>query len=427
MKQFSRENLRILYQAVKNEPPSMILQNIKKLLQNSSKESIDNVKRRIETFISGIEADDREVMIFTSHEASRTGAPLIILELAKHIRQHYNVQPVILLCNDGELLSEFQSVGPCYELHYYFNKTILNEEMNYLVSRLTERKINVSKAYVNSVESTGLLKYLQKLPDTKIISLIHELGHYYKKDSWSHVPKYSDIVVFPSELVKTRANQNTSFASTEVKVLGQGLLKEELLKPSIKSERADFRISLDVPEDSILVLGCGSLILRKGIDIFILSAISFLNKWKSDVPVHFIWIGHENKNDYLLWNKRDIEDSGYTDNIHLLGPQSDTIPYFINADVFFLSSRGDPFPCVVHEAMAAKLPILAFNDASGWSEIIDDDLGKVVEYGDIYQSSIALEEIITKLGKQEYYRDSSKVKSLLDNDTYCSELYKLNN
>ena len=52
-----------------------------------------------------------------------------------------------------------------------------------------------------------------------------------------------------------------------------------------------------------------------------------------------------------------------------------------------MTSRADPFPCVIHEAMAAEIPIIGFKDAGGFSEALAEGSGVLVEYADTHAAA----------------------------------------
>jgi len=62
------------------------------------------------------------------------------------------------------------------------------------------------------------------------------------------------------------------------------------------------------------------------------------------------------------------------------------------ADVFFLTSREDPFPSVVLEAMQVGLPIVAFDDNGGYTDLLRSDkkLGVLVQQGDMARTIRAI-------------------------------------
>ena len=55
-----------------------------------------------------------------------------------------------------------------------------------------------------------------------------------------------------------------------------------------------------------------------------------------------------------------------------------------------MSSRVDPFPCVIHEAMAASLPVIAFAGAGGAPEAIANGAGFVLPYADYGQGAATI-------------------------------------
>jgi glycosyltransferase involved in cell wall biosynthesis len=58
-------------------------------------------------------------------------------------------------------------------------------------------------------------------------------------------------------------------------------------------------------------------------------------------------------------------------------------PCFAAADLFFLSSREDPFPTTVLEAMAYGLPVVGFAGSGGVEEQICEGVGVIVPYGHV--------------------------------------------
>jgi len=163
-KQLNGENWRILKKAILNESPSQIIKNARKLLQNTNKDSTNQARKRVNKFVNSIDFPanpNLEIVLFASHEASRSGAPLIILEVAKYFKEKYNVLPIQLICDDGELLNEFVRVGPTYLMQFYFNAAMLKEEMTFLMAALN-KKANIKKAYINSEGAGKLLPFLKK-------------------------------------------------------------------------------------------------------------------------------------------------------------------------------------------------------------------------------------------------------------------------
>jgi len=69
-----------------------------------------------------------------------------------------------------------------------------------------------------------------------------------------------------------------------------------------------------------------------------------------------------------------------------------------------MSSRVDPFPCVIHEAMAASLPVIAFAGAGGAPEAIADGAGFVLPYADYGQVAATIRLMRDQPGRKSYRR-----------------------
>ena len=52
--------------------------------------------------------------------------------------------------------------------------------------------------------------------------------------------------------------------------------------------------------------------------------------------------------------------------------------FFAAADAFLLTSREDPFPSVVLEALDVEVPVIAFADGGGYVELLDRGCGVLV-------------------------------------------------
>jgi glycosyltransferase involved in cell wall biosynthesis len=142
--------------------------------------------------------------------------------------------------------------------------------------------------------------------------------------------------------------------------------------------------------------------MRKGIDYFVTAARIIITQRQqkpgqfSKQPVHFVWIGAGkiepwSAHYYIDW---DLRQENLQSKIHLLAPKKDLRPVFCGSDIFVLPSRQDPFPIVVHNAMAAELPIVSFRDAGGVPEMLEGGGAKLVPYGDILAFVQAIEEYI---------------------------------
>jgi glycosyltransferase involved in cell wall biosynthesis len=344
----------------------------------------------------------KPTFIFVSHDASRTGAPLIVLKLAQQFKQFLDVNIVSILCDGGELESDFEALGPSYLFfdYYKWSQEIIRPQINSVLEML--QPFQPLAAIVNSAESRDLLPYLSQ-KDIPCISLVHEMASLYKDWIFQKIHHFSSKVVFPSKPVEVQARSNAFFANNIAVIRGQGLLKPDLLIIDKAEARRKLRAELNLPEDAKIVLSCGSLTGRKGTDIFTFTA--FLTLESAPENTYFIWLGggHRHLLDNLFWLQTDIRKKGLEDKILFVGQKSETEHYFVGSDAFYLTSREDPFPCVIHEAMAARIPILGFTDSGGIVDALGNGEGKLLPYGDLLQARDTLLEWLTSPEKTETY------------------------
>lgn len=91
---------------------------------------------------------------------------------------------------------------------------------------------------------------------------------------------------------------------------------------------------------------------------------------------------------------RMIEEYDLTDSVHILGWKSDLSEYYMNSDVFLMTSPGEGFPMVLLEAKAYSLPIVMYE--LPYLELVKDNLGIIsVPQGDELMAAEAIDNLLT--------------------------------
>jgi len=70
---------------------------------------------------------------------------------------------------------------------------------------------------------------------------------------------------------------------------------------------------------------------------------------------------------YVRFLHRDIVNTNNENRILFYEPVVNVVPYYAASDLFFLSSREDPFPTIVFEAFISELPVIGVEGSSGAS------------------------------------------------------------
>jgi len=129
-------------------------------------------------------------------------------------------------------------------------------------------------------------------------------------------------------------------------------------------------------ENDFIVLGCGTISPRKGVDLFLACAAAVLKR-RPKRRFRFVWIGQylpkDIDNGYSRRLRRTISWSGLSGSVSILDEVADLEPAYREADAFFLSSRLDPLPNVAIDSMLRELPVVCFAECSGIADILRSD------------------------------------------------------
>jgi len=338
----------------------------------------------------------RETIIVVVHELSRTGAPILGVELAKKISLSANV--IIVSLKHGPIEDIIKAIGIPY--------LILNSHNELVNIALLEKMIDhtgVTKAIINSICSHSVISVLEnkKIP---FVTLVHEYYSYANcPNIYWLIHEKSLAVIYPSEILKGDAMEgDPNLKKDHILVAPQGLI----CAPSHVNSKDDeerkivevFRGGLD--DDACVIVGMGTIEPRKGVDLFISTAQSILRNYPS-TRFRFVWIGHPLNNTlqnaYGVFLTEQIRRAGLSDSVRIMEPVQNLQLAFMEADIFFLSSRLDPLPLVSIEAMENGLPLVCFEGASGTASYLSESLNtstSIVPYLDIESAANKIHELI---------------------------------
>lgn len=348
---------------------------------------------------------DREIVLLVSHEASRTGAPILAYNVAAHLRDRYNV--VSLLLRGGPLVEDFGScsaavIGPLSYLDWH------EAEARRLVERLNKFG-RISYAIVNSIESRSVISSLVK-SGVPVVSLVHEFASYTRpQGAMSEALEWATQMVFSADMTANSAVQELpTLSNRKIHILTQG----RCVVPGAKQATASDSLALQrkmLPkgkEDALVVLGGGAVQVRKGVDLF-LSCAAAVMALAPKRPVRFVWIGHGydpvNDVNYSSYLAEQIARSGLDETVAMIDEVADLEPAYATAGIFFLSSRLDPFPNVTIDAALRGLPIVCFEGGSGIAPLLgaDSTLRKcVVPYLDVHAAACIIAELADNEGER---------------------------
>jgi len=317
---------------------------------------------------------DRDCILIVSHEATRTGAPVLAWNICNQLRERYNV--VVLLLDSGDILESFEDVcnvlvGPYQpgDRSDLGLQAILNEVCDLFNPRL---------ALVNSIVSRSTLPGLAK-KNVPSILLVHEFFRFHCSEmDLVDAMGWAASTVFSANIIRDHATTERTRAAIEAApIIAQG---KSIIPPSSKllapKPGKDPLSTLLARRKSrpFVVLGVGTFEYRKGVDLFVATAAEMLRQ-DSNADILFVWIGaaHAIHREYAAFVAQQVEASNLGDRFHLLGVTSELEAIYARAQVFFVSSRLDPLPNVALDAMTAGLPVMCFENGSGLVENFEAD------------------------------------------------------
>ncbi|OEU68012.1 MAG: hypothetical protein BA863_19105, partial [Desulfovibrio sp. S3730MH75] len=349
---------------------------------------------------------DQETILVVSHEATRTGAPVLSFNLVQELGKRYNI--VVLLLGGGPLSSAFRRAGA--KVLISINLMGNAAWARVLVGQLCER-FNLKFALVNSIEARLVLPTLGEY-FVPAISLLHEFASYTHRprQTFKELFFWSGEVVFSTKLTLENAlAECPDLRDLSARILPQGrclLPMEEFSEVQLQAERARIRRLIrpeGVADNSVVVLGAGFVHLRKGVDLFIECAARVVHAQEGK-GCRFVWIGKgydpENDFGYSVYLADQIRRAGLDGHVLFLDETVAIEAAYEEADLFLLSSRLDPLPNVAIDAMAHGVPALCFNKTTGIADfLMDSGLGNhcVAAYLD---SADLAEKILTLAGSQ---------------------------
>jgi glycosyltransferase involved in cell wall biosynthesis len=315
-------------------------------------------------------------ILMVSHEASRSGAPILTLNISQQLSRNYNI--VVLLLGDGPLTDSFLQAGAAVISAHSLKET---PDFCTLVIDQLCKSYNFKFAIVNSIESRLVTPALaNKFIPT--VSLIHEFAACYKRpyDVFKIAALWSTELVFSAKLtLESAISEYPELSKRHSHILPQGrsiLPKGDLSDKQLQHEEQNLRESIrphGSAGDLIVVLGAGYVNFRKGVDIFIECAARVLRS-ADGKKFRFVWIGqgYDPINDagYSVYLADQIRRCNIQDHVIFLEETALIETVYTEANLLLLSSRLDPLPNVAIDAMEHKIPVLCFDKTTGIADFL---------------------------------------------------------
>lgn len=325
-------------------------------------------------------------ILFISHNATRSGAPIYLLGFIKWLNEHYKLESIILLKDGGELQKDFECIGKTYNWSAHFTSSNTVEKV---LSKIGVKKLSISYqnrikrniiswqpdfVFSNTIVSNELTYIFKQILNCPFVAVFHEMlfsaqFYYPNALSKSLISIYHKIIAINSDIKKYLVN-DFAFEENNIKIISPFIVIDD--EKSLRSNQ---------PKKKFEVLLSGFPGWQKGFDL-LSNLIANLKYKHPNVKVKFIWLGEVASNIKLMfiYELDKIEANHY---ISFAGNVSNMSEYYSSASLFLSLSREDTFPTACIEAASYGLPVIAFEKSGGIVDFISNGVGYTVPFLDV--------------------------------------------
>lgn len=335
------------------------------------------------------DAGTRRRVAIVSHDAHPHGAQLLALNMARtYGGMGFDVDMIVL--GPGPLLDRFREVATVHRIDLGSDRT--SGTLRLLAAI---RAMGAEVAIANTTVS-GLLVPMLKQAGFRVVSLIHELpgilADYRLQEHAQAIADHADRVVFPARIVRDGFHAFVGSELEQGAIRPQGLyLRNPHRSPAERDAmRSSIRAQRGLAPEARIILCVGYADHRKGLDLF---AEACTRVMQDDPDVIAMWVGHADKA-MLAQAQAAFSQAGFGDRFVFTGLVDNPQDYFAAADVYALTSREDPFPSVVMEALDALVPVVSFAGVVGSEELLERGTGLLVPAFDIEAFAAAIGELL---------------------------------
>ena len=341
----------------------------------------------------------RPRVLFVSHQATRTGAPAVLLSFLRWLDHHGEVDAEVLLWRDGPLEAAFREVATVHvagRLDRGSRVELLERNLPVVglggvAERLRRARLRprlkdltgYDLYWLNCAEAAHCLDHLPAV-DGIVVSHVHELAmaiafalpDEQERRRWL---ERTDHFVAVADRVKANLVDAEGVAPDRVSRHYEFVDADRVTAPP-HTPAAELRARLGIPEGAPVIGAAGTQEWRKGTDLFLQLARRL--EGHPSGPVHLIWVGGGSATVEIERLAHDLAETGLGDRVHFVGEQDRAADWYRAFDVLVSTSREDPYPLVCLEAGLLGVPVVSF-DNGGMAELLDGENGLVVPALDV--------------------------------------------
>lgn len=355
-----------------------------------------------------------------SHNLEFEGAPLFIVEYARHFKQVAGWEVTVFAPKEGPLRDNFATLDLDVEIvdleALYNAKTAA--DFHGAINGLSELSCwdGLDLIVGNTMLSYWVVPLAQKLglPSSLYIHESNTPRRFFSEHNFAThevIPFIEKAMSEATRVVFIAEATRKIFADLNrydnFRLINSWIDIERIENYMAENDRATLRRQLDIPENATVVVNVGSVCQRKGQHIFI-RAIDHLHQTHgaeldAHGPILYVMVGAR-EGLYLETVENDIELMELK-NTRLIYETPDVYAWYRVADMFCCTSFEESFPRVLLEAATFQIPIVS-TDVDGITEMLtNNDEAYLIKAGDYH----VLADTLKKALDRHYAGDTKMV------------------
>ena len=320
-------------------------------------------------------------VLFVGHDAHLAGSQMLMREMLRLANASGTINPMVLLLGEGVLENDYRRMATTCSVASMLDEGVPVEDA--IAAAIAAAPQRPEVALCSTIACASAARVCRGL-DIPVVHLINELPTTVESNGWEDlvldIGASARRMIFVSRFSREAFIDRFDLDESRCEIVYPGWLENGQISSDRDRHRRSIRRELSIRDEALIVLGCGQIHPRKGVDLFVQVAARVLAQPGTE-DVHFAWVGDGTAHD-TRWITHDIAALPCRDRIHLVQSRSDVHPWFEAADLYVLSSREDPYPIVCVQAMASGLPVVAFDGSGGAPEALSEGGGQAVPFLD---------------------------------------------
>lgn len=303
-------------------------------------------------------------IVAVSHNLNLEGASLVLFDLLFAIR-NYNFSIIVYSTSSGPLLSRYKSAGISVkflgdpqagtaELSQYeknidfWSQKFLEEGADIVIANTLGSFWAVNAAHRAKIPSI-FCQHESEAYETYFDYLCREIrGFAYA----AFAQAYRVTYVANATLERWRPLESRN----NFCLIRHALTPEYLSSSSLRADRTQARLALEIPETDFVICSVGTICRRKNQEDLI-KAIARISAKEGKHTRTFV-VGAIGEPSYMAKIEELIHRNSVSESITFTGPKDGAELYYRAADVYVCNSRIESAPRVLLEAMAYRLPVI---------------------------------------------------------------------